>query len=238
MKTKVKILKVILFMVLILGVCFVHASFNVSDNNPFIENESESETLTLEPETYFIVAETQPMETQIEDQETETRVLETSTQAFPQETFEINTTTEEDIGTKVADIECETEPIIEVATDELRYMAAIIYAEAGDQGYAGQCAVGIVVMNRIRNNEFPDNLYDVIYQRGQFTPTVNGSFDKALYLYDIGELPDSCINAAIYALEGNIYVEHNGEIIDMSTYHFFMMSMRNYRLNIQDHYFK
>lgn len=189
---------------------------------------------SIEPITHELVAasptlvieETSTCETIAVTTEETTTINETT------EDITIETETTEEITTVIE------EPIAAYEDNSLRYMASIIYAEAGDQCYAGQCAVGIVVMNRIKNNEFPDNLYDVIYQRGQFTPTVNGSFDKALYLYDIGELPDSCINAAIYALEGNIYIEYNGETIDMSTYHFFMMSMRNYRLNIQDHYFK
>lgn len=195
---------------------------------------------SIEPITHELVAASPTLV--IEETSTgETIAVTTEERTTVNETTTINETTEEittvdetteDITTAIE------EPITAYEDNSLRYMASIIYAEAGDQCYAGQCAVGIVVMNRIRNNEFPDNLYDVIYQRGQFTPTVNGSFDKALYLYDIGELPDSCINAAIYALEGNIYVEYNGETIDLSTYHFFMMSMRNYRLNIQDHYFK
>lgn len=194
--------------------------------------EKDTLKLSLEKIPKETVEETRPEE--ITDAETATSgYTEPDTSAYTEPLDEETTEVIEEVYTESTD-NVYTEP----DDSALRYMSAIIYAEAGDQCYAGQCAVGIVVMNRIRNDEFPDNLYDVLYQRGQFTPTVNGSFDKALYLYDTNQLPDSCIEAAIYALNGNVYIECDGESIDMSSYHFFMMSMRNYRLNIQDHYFK
>lgn len=199
----------------------------------------------IENDTLKLSLEKIPKET-VEEAKPEETIAETTASGYTEPdttayTEPINEETTEVIETEVIE-EIYTESTDNVYTEPddsaLRYMSAIIYAEAGDQCYAGQCAVGIVVMNRIRNDEFPDNLYDVLYQRGQFTPTVNGSFDKALYLYDTNQLPDSCIEAAIYALNGNVYIEYDGESIDMSSYHFFMMSMRNYRLHIQDHYFK
>ena len=39
-----------------------------------------------------------------------------------------------------------------------------IYFEANNQSYAGQLAVALVVINRVRSNHFPDSVCDVIYQ--------------------------------------------------------------------------
>lgn len=54
--------------------------------------------------------------------------------------------------------------------NDLKYMAAIIYCEAGNQCYAGKIAVGCVVMNRVKSSSFPNTVLKVIKQRGQFSP--------------------------------------------------------------------
>ena len=48
-------------------------------------------------------------------------------------------------------------------------LAKLIFHEAGNQPYAGRVAVAEVVMNRVYSGLFPDNIYDVIYQPGQFS---------------------------------------------------------------------
>lgn len=121
---------------------------------------------------------------------------------------------------------------------DLKYLAAIVYCESGNQCMAGQQAVAIVVMNRVRSDSFPNDIYSVLYQSGQFTPTLNGSLNKGLSMYDNGTLPQSCIDAANYALAGNISVTYNDEIRDISDYYFFGRYRNNCRWQIQDHQFE
>ncbi len=62
--------------------------------------------------------------------------------------------------------------------DELYWMSRIIHAEAQGESYAGKVAVGNVVMNRVKSRDFPDNIYDVIFDRKngvQFTPVADGA---------------------------------------------------------------
>lgn len=59
--------------------------------------------------------------------------------------------------------------------DTLYWLSHIINAESGNQPLRGKIAVGNVVMNRVASSIFPNNVYDVIYQRNQFTPVQNGS---------------------------------------------------------------
>lgn len=73
-----------------------------------------------------------------------------------------------------------------ISASDLRYMSAIIWAEAGNQCEAGQQAVGIVVMNRVASDVYADTVYDVINEPYQFSPVKNGSFSKALNRYDNG----------------------------------------------------
>ncbi len=128
---------------------------------------------------------------------------------------------------------------------ELRYMTSIIYCEARGESYAGQKAVGIVVMNRKNSDLFPSSVKGVIYQRGQFSPVRNGSMSKALSLYD--EQTDSgkmtktmktCRKAAIEALEGSTTVKVKGKNKEMKNYLFFSRRIRNAKYTLGAHQFK
>ena len=81
-----------------------------------------------------------------------------------------------------------------------RYLLAnLIYCEAGGESYAGQLAVGAVVMNRVMSGAFPDTISGVIYQSGQFEPVSNGRLALAL----AGDYAtDSCYQAADAAMAG------------------------------------
>lgn len=62
-----------------------------------------------------------------------------------------------------------------------RYLLAnLIYCEAGNQPYAGQVAVGAVVINRVKSSVFPDTMVGVIYQNKQFSPVGSGRLALAL----------------------------------------------------------
>ena len=54
--------------------------------------------------------------------------------------------------------------------DTLYWLSRIIYSESGNQIIEGKIAVGNVVMNRINSPLFPDNIYDVLNQKNQFSP--------------------------------------------------------------------
>ena len=62
--------------------------------------------------------------------------------------------------------------------DELYWMSRIINSESSGEPFEGQILVGNVVMNRVRSQEFPNSVYDVIFDDCygvQFTPTANGT---------------------------------------------------------------
>lgn len=58
------------------------------------------------------------------------------------------------------------------------WLARIIHAESGNQSLEGKIAVGNVVMNRVNNPQFPDTLYEVLFQKNQFSPASSGSIYK------------------------------------------------------------
>ncbi len=82
--------------------------------------------------------------------------------------------------------------------DDTRLLAALIFCEAGNQGYEGQLAVGATVMNRVRSGAYPNSISGVIYASGQFTPALNGRLARAYG----NSIPDSCFTAAREALNG------------------------------------
>ena len=125
-----------------------------------------------------------------------------------------------------------------ISESDLRYMSAIIWAEAGNQCEAGQQAVGIVVMNRVASETYKDTVYDVINEPYQFSPIKNGSFSKALSRYDSGDMPECVIDAAKYALKGNTTVNYNSQTYDLNGYLCFSRYVSDCRLQIQDHMFK
>ena len=65
-----------------------------------------------------------------------------------------------------------------INSDDLDLMARIIYAEAGNCSDEEQLLVGNVIMNRVADKDYPNNIHDVIYQKGQYSPTWNGAINK------------------------------------------------------------
>lgn len=59
----------------------------------------------------------------------------------------------------------------------------ISIAEAGGESVESMALVMLVVLNRTWSDGFPDSIEDVIFQKvsgvAQFTPTINGSYEKA-----------------------------------------------------------
>ena len=121
---------------------------------------------------------------------------------------------------------------------QLRLMSSIIYAEAGSECYAGKKAVGIVIMNRVRSEAYPNTLKGVIYDPYQFGPVRNGSLKTALKLYDKGKMNKKCIKAAKATLNGDTIVTYKKVTTDMSSYLFFSGYVSGKRLQIQGHQFK
>lgn len=65
-----------------------------------------------------------------------------------------------------------------INSDDLDLMARIIYAEAGNCSDEEQLLVGNVIMNRVASSKYPNTIREVIYQKGQYSPTWNGAINK------------------------------------------------------------
>lgn len=73
-----------------------------------------------------------------------------------------------------------TVPPTAAEKSDLVLFAAILQCEAGSSNYDSLLAVATVIMNRVESSRYPNTLYGVIYQSGQFSPTWNGSLNRVL----------------------------------------------------------
>jgi len=84
------------------------------------------------------------------------------------------------------------------SNDDLHWLSKIVHAESCGESYEGKLAVANCVLNRVKSDEYPDSIKDVIFDTKygvQYQPTVNGS---------IHQTPDdNCTSAAKEALGGN-----------------------------------
>lgn len=71
----------------------------------------------------------------------------------------------------------EWEPVC-LSDEELDVLARCVEAEAGNQDLYGRQLVVDVIFNRMDDEEFPDNVIDVIYQDNQFSVVSNGSINR------------------------------------------------------------
>ncbi|WP_209121280.1 cell wall hydrolase [Alkalihalobacillus sp. BA299] len=64
-------------------------------------------------------------------------------------------------------------------TDEEKdLLERLVTAEAKSEPFDGKVAVAEVVLNRMDNEHFPDELEAVVYQEDQFSPVSNGKINK------------------------------------------------------------
>ena len=90
--------------------------------------------------------------------------------------------------------------------EDLDELARIVYWEAWGESEEGQIAVAQVVLNRVRSDDFPDTIREVIAQKGQFAPFSSPDYDTV-------SIPQECFDSAKKALEGQ-------DVVGDSTYWF------------------
>lgn len=125
---------------------------------------------------------------------------------------------------------------------ELKLLSCIIYCESGNQSYTGKLLVGSVVNNRKNSKLFPNNIKDVIYQRGQFGPARNGTLARALREYETGKFTSAnekeSIKAAKAVLNGTKTTTYHNKTINLTNYLYFSGRVSGYKLQVGGHQFK
>ncbi|MCD7746183.1 MAG: cell wall hydrolase [Lachnospiraceae bacterium] len=98
-------------------------------------------------------------------------------------------------GRAVATVAVESTYYTDTLVDDETLLAAVIYLEAGNQTYAGQLAVGLVILNRMNSSRFAaSTMREVVYAEGQFSTAKSGRLNKALN--GTIKVTDSCKQAA------------------------------------------
>lgn len=92
---------------------------------------------------------------------------------------------------------------VQFAEEDRYLLANLIYCEAGGEPYAGQLAVGAVVINRVLSSVYPDTVVGVIYQNKQFSPVASGRLALALAE---NRATAACYKAADEAMSGQTNV--------------------------------
>ena len=82
------------------------------------------------------------------------------------------------------------------SSNDLYLLARMISAEARGEPYAGQVAVGAVILNRVEHPSFPNTVAGVLYQSGAFSSLNDGNFNSVT-------ITDSARRAAQDALNGS-----------------------------------
>ncbi|WP_408956077.1 cell wall hydrolase [Natroniella sp. ANB-PHB2] len=67
--------------------------------------------------------------------------------------------------------------IIDYTSNDLEWLARAVHGEARGEPYEGQVAVAAVILNRVQDDEFPNEIYDVIFQQGQFSAVDDGQIN-------------------------------------------------------------
>ncbi|HHX95922.1 MAG TPA: hypothetical protein GX687_00420 [Clostridia bacterium] len=63
-----------------------------------------------------------------------------------------------------------------VSANDVYVLAKLITGEARGEDYLGQVAVGAVVVNRVKNPNFPNTVYGVVFEPGAFDAVVDGQY--------------------------------------------------------------
>lgn len=66
------------------------------------------------------------------------------------------------------------------STSNVQLIARAINGEARGEPYEGQVAVGAVILNRVKNPNFPNTIAGVIYQSGAFTAVSDGQINQPI----------------------------------------------------------
>ncbi len=138
---------------------------------------------------------------QIKDAEATIDALESMISEQEQDIEALQKQYEEELAKSRLAAKSKWRDISEVTFEEgdRKLMANIIYCEAGAEPYAGQVAVGAVVINRVLSSVYPNTVVGVVYQKKQFSPVASGRLALALAN---DSATASCYQAADEAMSG------------------------------------
>lgn len=141
----------------------------------------------------------------IETQELQTKAVEAI------ETEEVHILTDEELSTLYsykADVRKGNTQIVELDLSDANLLMKLAVSEAGDCGAESQYFVMMVILNRLKSDEFPNSIKEIVFQDNprQFAVIDDGSFDKAVPNVD-SHIALSWVEMGIDDSFGAIYFE-------------------------------
>lgn len=103
---------------------------------------------------------------------------------------------------------------------DIECLAKNIYHESRGESYKGKLSVGLVVMNRMKSDKYPDDVCNIIYQKGQFSWVGKRGEPKELEAY----LDSKKIAEYVYNNHENIKDPTNGAL-------YFHSNKKQYKIN-------
>lgn len=98
---------------------------------------------------------------------------------------------------------------IPLTDEDYQVFLRIVEAEAGICDDRGKILVANVIINRVKDSEFPNNVTDVVYQRSQFSPVMDGSLNRVKVSKDTIECVDRALAGEDYS-NGALYFMFRG----------------------------
>lgn len=91
-----------------------------------------------------------------------------------------------------------------MSDEDYETLLKIVEAEAGTEDLKGRILVANVIMNRVKHEEFPDNITDVVYEYRAGVPQFSPVYDGRIYRVTVS---DQTREAVKQAIEGADYSE-------------------------------
>ncbi|MFR5601580.1 MAG: cell wall hydrolase [Lachnospiraceae bacterium] len=101
------------------------------------------------------------------------------------------------------------ETVIPYTEEDYQVLLKIVQAEAGICDEQGKILVANVIINRVKDEDFPNTIKQVVYQRSQFSPVSNGRINSV----KVTEETVECVNRALQGedySQGALYFMYRG----------------------------
>lgn len=96
-----------------------------------------------------------------------------------------------------------------ISDDDYQVLLKIVQAEAGICDEEGRILVANVVLNRVRNSQFPNTVRGVVYAPSQFSPVSNGTINSVQVTATTKECVDRALKGEDYS-QGALYFMNRG----------------------------
>lgn len=95
---------------------------------------------------------------------------------------------------------------LSVSIDEFDALCSIVHCEAESEDLHGKILIADVILNRVDSEQYPNNIKEVIEQKGQFDPVTSRAYYKAVPAKESIEAVLQALNGTDYS-EGALYFQ-------------------------------